>query len=54
MVPEHELASTPAKFFWFDLATMRQHLLQQQNRILNDGNTSNNKAASQNANAKLV
>jgi cytochrome oxidase assembly protein ShyY1 len=50
MVPEHELASTPPKFFWFDLTTMRQHLQQTMNG--NSGN-SNNKVASEN-NAKLV
>jgi hypothetical protein len=31
MVPEHELASTPPKFFWFDLDTMRRHLLENMN-----------------------
>jgi hypothetical protein len=26
--PEHELTSTPSQLFWFDLATLRQHLFQ--------------------------
>jgi surfeit locus 1 family protein len=41
MVPEHELASTPPKFFWFDLVTLRQHMFQ-------------NMATAKDQNAKLV
>jgi hypothetical protein len=53
MVPEHELASTPPKFFWFDLTTMRQHLQQTMNGSNGYGNAGNNKLASE-ISAKLV
>jgi cytochrome oxidase assembly protein ShyY1 len=46
MVPEHELASTPPKFFWFDLVTLRQHLTQNMN--------GDNNAMAKDQNAKLV
>ena len=38
MVPEHELTSTPPKFFWFDLTTMRQHLQQTMNKNKDNAN----------------
>jgi surfeit locus 1 family protein len=58
MVPEHELASTPPKFFWFDLTTMRQHLQQTMTDNSDNGSngngSSNMVAMAKDENAKLV